>query len=269
MKVSIVTISFNQGQFLERTIRSVIEQDYPDLEYIVVDPGSTDGSRDIIELYRNRITHIVYEPDNGAADGLNRGFALATGAIYGFLNSDDILLPNAISDAVGYLKRRPNIDVISGNCLVIDSEDRVLRKAYSDKFTLRRYAYGASVLVQPSTFFRAVSFWKTGGFNIENRCAWDGELFVQMLEQGSQFARANKMWSGYRIHKTSITASAKMRSAAMQYHHRIFSRIIGREMRPLDKFIAVAYRLLKHGESPRGLYERLVHGPVYGRLSQK
>ena len=79
MKVSIVTISFNQAEYLERTLRSVIDQDYEDIEYIVVDPGSTDGSRTIIERYRTRITHILLEPDKGAADGLNKGFLFGNG----------------------------------------------------------------------------------------------------------------------------------------------------------------------------------------------
>ena len=74
-RVSIVTISFNQEKFLERTIRSVLAQDYPEIEYIVVDPGSTDGSRDIIERYRDRIAHVIFEPDKGPSDGLNKGFA--------------------------------------------------------------------------------------------------------------------------------------------------------------------------------------------------
>jgi len=90
MRVSIVTISYNQARFLEQAIRSVINQDYPDIEYIVVDPGSTDGSRGIIEKYQNRIDKIIFDPDEGPADGLNKGFAHATGDIFGFINADII-----------------------------------------------------------------------------------------------------------------------------------------------------------------------------------
>src|SRR6202171_6644991 len=99
-RVSIVTISFNQAPFLERAIRSVVEQDYPDIEYIVVDPGSTDGSRDIIERYRSRISQVIYEPDHGPADGLNKGFASATGDIFGSINADDAFLPGAVRGGV-------------------------------------------------------------------------------------------------------------------------------------------------------------------------
>ena len=112
MRVSIVTISFNQAEFLERAIRSVIEQDYPDVEYIVVDPGSTDGSREIIEKYRSRISKVILEPDTGPANGLNKGFAAATGEIFGYINADDAFLPKAsvIADptigAFGFLTQR-------------------------------------------------------------------------------------------------------------------------------------------------------------------
>ena len=90
MKLSIVTISFNQAKFLERAIRSVLDQSYPELEYIMVDVGSTDGSLDIIERYRSKIARIITEPDKGSADDLKKRFNLACGEIFGFLNSDDL-----------------------------------------------------------------------------------------------------------------------------------------------------------------------------------
>ena len=92
MRVSIVTISFNQAPYLERALQSVLTQSYPDVEYIVVDPGSSDGSREIIERYRSRLAGVVLEPDNGPADGLNREFAQASGEVFGHPNPDDVLL---------------------------------------------------------------------------------------------------------------------------------------------------------------------------------
>ena len=90
-KISIVTVSFNSAQYIEDGILSILEQGYPALEYIIVDGGSTDGTREIIDKYRDRITKIIYEPDNGPAEALNKGFKLATGEIMGWLNSDDRL----------------------------------------------------------------------------------------------------------------------------------------------------------------------------------
>ena len=125
MRVSIVTISYNQAEFLEKAIRSVIEQDYDDIEYIIVDPGSTDGSRDIIERYRSKIAKVIFEPDDGPADGLNKGFAHATGNLCGYLNADDAYLPGSISRVVAAFRCMPEADVICGHGYMVDAEGRV------------------------------------------------------------------------------------------------------------------------------------------------
>lgn len=265
MKVSIVTISYNQAEFLERTIQSVIQQNYDFIEYIVVDPGSTDNSRDIIERYRSRITKVIFEPDEGPADGLNKGFAHATGNIFGFLNSDDVLLPGAVARIVSYFSDYPDIDVVSGHAIIIDEQDRKIRKSYSDRFSLIRYAYGTGILIQPSTFFRSEIFRKTDGFNVENRTNWDGELFVDMRMQGARFALMNGFVSGYRLQSNSITASKKLDDGIKNYSKRIFQRIMGREMIPWDNALSVWFMLEKYIVNPRALYERLFHGPIYGR----
>jgi glycosyltransferase involved in cell wall biosynthesis len=263
-KVSIVTISFNQAEFLERAIRSVVEQDYPDIEYIVVDPGSTDGSRDIIERYRSRIARVIYEPDRGPADGLNKGFACATGDILAFLNSDDVLLSGAVRSAVAFLNSN-EVDVVSGHAMVIDAEDRKLRTAYSEAFSLKMYAYGACVLVQPSTFFTREIFERVQGFNVENKATWDGELWVDMGLLGARFALADEVWSGYRLHSQSITSSRKLRQQQQEGHQRMFRKILGRDSSDTDRLVARACRVRKHLRSPRALYERIVRGPISGR----
>lgn len=264
-KVSIVTISFNQAAFLERAILSVLEQNYPDIEYIVVDPGSSDGSRDVIERYRSRISQVLYDPDRGAADGLNHGFARATGDIFGFLNSDDVLLPGAVDGAVAFLNSH-NVDVVCAHGRVIDTQDRHLRIAYSDPFSLKMIAYGACVLVQPSTFFRRSAFERTQGFNIENKATWDGELWVDMALTGATFAVTNRVWSGYRLHSQSITSSKRLQDAIDHDQGRLFRKIIGREKRAMDRWVAEACRISKHLTGPRALYERVMRGPIYGRV---
>jgi glycosyltransferase involved in cell wall biosynthesis len=263
-KISIVTISFNQATFLERTVRSVVEQDYPNLEYIVVDPGSQDGSRDIIERYRSRIAQVIYEPDRGPADGLNKGFAHATGDIFGFLNSDDILLPGAIASAVAFLDSH-DVDAVSAHAAVIDAQDGQLRTAYSDPFSLRMVAYGACVLVQPSTFFRREAFGRTEGFNIDNKVSWDGELWIDMALAGARFAVTDQVWSGFRLHADSITSSKRLQEIMGQNNNRLFQKILGRDKRGSDRIVTEAFRLRKHLSGPRALYERIVRGPIYGR----
>lgn len=269
MKVSIVTISYNQVDFLERAIRSVVEQDYVDIEYIVVDPGSTDGSRDIIEHYRGRISQVIFERDQGPADGLNKGFAKATGEIFGFLNSDDILLPGSLSHVVSFFKAHPEVDVVSGHTIIIDEHDRQLRNSYSDRFSLTRYAYEAAVLMQPSTFFRADSFNKSARFNVSNRTNWDGELFVDMRLQGARFALMERFLSGYRLQPQSITSSKKFDDGIKVFHKTMFRKIMGRDPRKLDAVLSIYFRLLKHIANPRALYERLRKGKIYGRGSEQ
>ena len=242
MKFSIVTISFNQAEFLEQTIQSVLDQRLKDLEYIIVDPGSTDGSREIIERYRPHFARVILEPDKGAADGLNKGFACATGQLFGFLNSDDVLFPGALTAATDYLRANPQLDVVSGDCQIIDAEGRYLRKCYSDRFSLVHYAYGSSILIQPSTFFRAEAYRRTRGFNVENRSNWDGELFVDMARTGARFGRTRQVWSRYRVHERSITGTGRLDARIAAYRERMFRDIMGRAPHRADPIRAAAVR---------------------------
>lgn len=263
MRVSIVTISFNQAQFLERALLSVIEQDHDDVEYIVVDPGSNDGSRDIIERYRDKIATIIYESDKGPADGLNKGFAEAHGEIFGFLNSDDILEPGILSRVVQYFRTHPDVDVISGHSWVIDAEGDVKRRFFSDRYSLRMAAYGASILSQASTFFRADVFLRAGGFNIENRSNWDGELFIDMALSGARFNLVPESWSRFRVHREGITGSGKLDVLHKLYRERMFRKIMGREPNSLDRLLALGARLARKVLNPSDTIERLRHGPIY------
>ena len=140
-----------------------------DVEYIVVDPGSADNSREIIAKYADKISHIVFEPDAGPADGLNNGFRHATGQIFGFINADDKLNPGAISTIVRALTEHPKSDVVFGNGLELDSAGELLQRVWSTPWDLKAHAYRTAVTVQPATFFRAETFRKVGGFNIHNR----------------------------------------------------------------------------------------------------
>lgn len=268
MKFSIVTISFNQARFLEQAIRSVVEQDYPDIEYIVVDPGSTDGSRDIIERYQDRIAKVLFESDNGPADGLNKGFSVATGKIFGFLNSDDIFLPGAIQKAAHFFRLHPNLDVISGHSIILDEEGNIVRTSHSDPFSLRAVAYGSCVLMQASTFFKKDAFRLIRGFNVGNLSNWDGELFVDMALNGAKYGLVNDIWSGYRVHANSVTGSKNLDALINIYGLNIFKKIMGRDKRLYDNILSIGYRLAKHIKNPAGLYQRIAHGPIYGNISK-
>jgi glycosyltransferase involved in cell wall biosynthesis len=268
MKISIVTISFNQARFLEQAISSVLEQDHPNVEYLVVDPGSTDGSREIIERHRDRIDKIIFEPDRGPADGLNKGFAHAAGEVFGFLNSDDILEPGALSGAARYFETHPEVDVVSGHSWIIDADGRKKRRFYSDRFSLRMVAYGACILAQPSTFFRSEIFRRAGGFNIDNRSNWDAELFVDMVLAGARFALERELWSQYRVHDEGITGSGKLQALHQRHRERMFRKIMGRESHRWDALLAIGACYMRKIFNFSDTAERLRHGAIYHSTKQ-
>jgi len=260
MQVSIVTISFNQRRFLSDCLESVRAQGDAGLDYIVVDPGSNDGSRELIEDAGPLVTRRVFAKDDGPADGLNRGFALATGDVFGFLNADDVLLPGAVRRAKRFLEQNPQVDVVSGHGFVLDESGRVVRRAYSDAMDLRGYALGARVLLQQATFFRASAFRAVGGFNASNRLCWDGELFGDMAAAGLRFAITNEFLGGFRIHSTSLTGSKRLYDEFVDYRWRLFERYVGRPRRASDDVAAFVLRVLKHVREPRSLVARLLNG---------
>tara|TARA_Y100001970_G_C14164731_1_gene820611 strand:+ start:126 stop:911 length:786 start_codon:yes stop_codon:yes gene_type:complete len=207
-KITIVTISFNQARFLKQTIESVLSQKYENLEYIIVDPGSTDDSRNIIESYRNKISKIIYKRDSGPAEGLNNGFAQANGEIYGYLNSDDIMYPNTLNQ-VNSIFSKKNIDVLSAHGYVIDKNNMKKKKIFSKKMNYKDYLYGNCSFVQPSSFFKSSIFKKVGGFNINNNIAWDGELMFDFTKFNALFHVSQSYWSGFRIYDSSISGSTQ------------------------------------------------------------
>lgn len=262
MKISIVTLSFNQGQFLEDAMRSVVDQQGVDLDYIVVDPGSSDGSREIIERYDSQLGNAVLERDDGPADGLNRGFARATGDIYGFLNADDILRPGALAKVAQAFEQNPDADVISGHGHILDEKALPIRRMYSDRFSVWGYLYGGVVLLQQSTFFRARAFEQAGGFNPDNRTCWDGELWLDMALAGKRFHRANGFWSGFRVYGGSITSGihgdSDHRRAYERDRRRMFLKARGRLPGGLkDKGQRIAARVVKWGTNPVALSARV------------
>jgi glycosyltransferase involved in cell wall biosynthesis len=250
-RVSIVTISFNQAPYLERAILSVLQQGYENIDYIVVDPGSTDGSREIIERYRSRISKVILEPDKGPANGLNKGFAAATGEIYGYINSDDAFLPGAIGKAVAAMEARPSADVVFGHSFIVDENGKMVRRSRSVPFTVRGYAYGSVVVMQQSTFFRRKSFESVGGFNESNRVSWDAELLVDIALRGGRLEMVDEFWSIFAIYPASITGSGKYQQLALAEHVRVFQKITGLEYSRVNKTRFYLARLEKWVKNPR------------------
>jgi glycosyltransferase involved in cell wall biosynthesis len=242
-KISVVTISFNQREYLQEAIDSVLTQEYPTLDYIVVDPGSTDGSRELIESYRERLGEVVFEADQGAADGLNKGFRRASGDIFGFLNSDDVLLPGALSSVNQTLAENPECDIVMGNGYVVDAKGKYIRHIRAAGFTVDRYFYGGATWLQQATFFRRAAFERAGGFNANNRSCWDGELVLDMVRQGARIKYLNQDLALFRIHARSITGSKRHSEMMKADADRMFSLSRGRRWTAMDTIRGYLFRL--------------------------
>jgi glycosyltransferase involved in cell wall biosynthesis len=217
VKIGIVTLSYNQRKFLEEAIRSVSSISKRErLKYIVVDPGSTDGSQELIQRYREQIETMIFERDAGPSDGLNKGFAACKDCeILGYLNADDRFRPGILDWVLSYFEKQPHIDVLLGSIAIIDTiGTRSFRARVPDQLDLRRYAIDACNVFQQGTFFRRCLFEQTGGFNQQNRTCWDAELLVDLALAGGRFGRTKRILGEFRIHNESITGSGR---SAEQY----------------------------------------------------
>lgn len=263
MKISVVTISYNQARFLASCIESITTQEGP-WEHIIVDPGSTDGSRDIINNFSEHFSHIVFEKDNGPADGLNRGFTKATGDIYYYLNSDDIVFPESFAEARRIFSDNPHIDVIMGHGYVIDAKGKRRRRVWSDKVSKLALAFGGCISIQPATFIKAEAFNKTSGFNVANRSNWDGELIVDLYLTGANFLTVEHFWGGYRLYTESITGSGAMQERIREWGERRYQKVMAKTLPCYATFLRHVYRVKRMVERPRRILDWLHGGTVYG-----
>ena len=252
MKISIVTISFNQRAYLRTCIDSILNQKGCDLEYIVVDPGSTDGSRELIESYGERIVR-VFEPDAGPADGLNRGFACATGDIYGFINSDDYLLPGALAAVTAFFREHPANAFMTGHGFC-EVESGVRQRVYPNVLTRAVMLHRADILFQQSTFFPAALYRKAGGFNLGNGTCWDYELFLKFLLGGATHHVIERDLAVFRLHHGSISGSGRLEDRYFRDLDTIFEATLGRKRGGLDRVKTFWLRAMR--ELPRRLRPR-------------
>jgi glycosyltransferase involved in cell wall biosynthesis len=178
--ISIVTPSFNQAEFIEETILSVITQDYARREYLIFDGGSTDGTVDIIRRHADKVDYWVSEQDRGQSHAINKGFALASGDVLTWLNSDDVYLPGALSAVAECFQRQPEVDLVYGNFIYTDIHGRVLRR----RKVSPRISYDQLVfhdyLGQPAVFFRRSLLEQIGAVNESLNYSMDWELFLRM-----------------------------------------------------------------------------------------
>jgi glycosyltransferase involved in cell wall biosynthesis len=226
--VSIVTPSFNQGVFLEETILSVLQQDYPNLEYLIVDGGSSDDSRAIIEKYANlndpklgRIRWWVSEPDQGQTDAINKGFAHAQGEILAWLNSDDTYLPGAIGEAVAYLQSHLEAGMVYGDANLIDEHGDVIGKFPARQTDYQRLRRGFVHIPQQAAFFRASLWRQVGPLDPTFFFAMDYDLWVRLAGLAPLHYHP-RSWANFRLHSggKSVVADDRCWPEMLRVHYR-------------------------------------------------
>jgi glycosyltransferase involved in cell wall biosynthesis len=211
--VTIVTPSYNQGEFLEETIRSVLDQDYEPIEYLVLDGGSSDGSVEIIQRYEDRIAWWTSEPDEGQAQALNRGFARAQGVYLGWLCSDDTLLPGAIARLVAALEERRDVDLAYGDVHWTNADSETVSYGRARDLDADDLLRGGSLPVfQPASLWRR-SLWDAAGPLAEDLTyVLDTAFFLRAACVGS-WLRLPETLATYRVHPGSKTARVEVRKA--------------------------------------------------------
>ena len=218
-KITVVTPSYNQAQFLEETILSVIGQQYPNLEYIIMDGGSTDNSVEIIKKYEKHLTYWVSEKDNGQSAAINKGFGMATGEIMAWLNSDDMYLPGTLFYVVSKLNSTlPQI--VFGNCLHIRENTTLVTGSDVQGYHAKMNLILADYIIQPSSFWTRDIWLKTGALDESLVFSFDWDWFIRAKKGGGVFTPDVKYLSVYRIHgehKTGVGGKKRLQELASVY----------------------------------------------------
>jgi len=204
-KVTVVTPSFNQAEFLEQTIVSVLSQDYPALEYIIIDGGSADGSAEIIKRYSEKLAYWVSEKDSGQSEAINKGFSRATGEILCWLNSDDMLLPGALK-AIGHtFAKYPDTDIVSGYTIRTDARLRILYNHFVPRQRLWLGKRGVIYFSQQSTFWRRRLMGRSGLLDTSLHACMDMELFTRFLSVKPPIRHLRRFLAVWRVHEECKT----------------------------------------------------------------
>jgi glycosyltransferase involved in cell wall biosynthesis len=219
--VTIVTPSFNQANFLEETIRSVLSQDYPNLEYIIVDGRSSDGSLEIIERYADKLAWWVSEPDQGQTDAINKGFGRAQGEILAWLNSDDTYLPHAVSEAVAYLQAHSEAGMVYGDANLIDASDQIIGKFPARQTDYQRLRRGYVHIPQQAAFFRASLWRQVGPLDPSFYFAMDYDLWVRLAKL-APLHYYPRVWANFRLHQSgkSLISDDRCWPEMLRVHYR-------------------------------------------------
>jgi glycosyltransferase involved in cell wall biosynthesis len=205
-RISLVTPSCNQAAFLDQAIESVLSQEYPDLEYQVLDGGSTDGSAGIIRKHANRLYRFRSEPDGGQAAALAEGFRNSTGEVLGWLNSDDYLEPGSLLTVGSAFAEHPEVDLVYGDVRMVGPSGARLYVAHL-VLDLKVLAYESPFVAQPAMYWRRATYQRAGGIDASYRFAMDFDLVLRMLLQGARPLKLRRVLANFRVHPASKTGT--------------------------------------------------------------
>ena len=203
--ISIVIPSLNQGRFLERTILSVLNQNYPKCELVIIDGGSTDCTLEIITQYGKEIAYWISGKDAGQSDAINKGMRIATGDFIGWQNADDIYLPGAFREFGEVYREYPDYDIYYGNRYYIGEEDQIIGAKYLSKPSLYYYKYRGMILTNQTAFFSKNLVRKYGEVDLSLNYAMDNEFFLRAFLLGAKAKYVPRFWGAMRHHKWSKT----------------------------------------------------------------
>jgi len=236
-RITVVTPSYNQAAFLERTIRSVLDQGYQNLEYIIIDGGSTDGSVDIIRRYADRLAFWGSEPDRGQTDAINKGLRRATGEWVAWQNSDDIYYPGAFHDLAAAAAKHPQAGLIIGDMMLIDEHDSPLRDIRYVTPSYRALLAEGMLLANQASFWRRRIQTEIGLLDESMNYAFDYEWFLRLTEH-CRGAHVNRIWGALRRHGETKTSNH-----APRFAEEMVRILAGREMPRWRRWLYMLRRL--------------------------
>lgn len=246
-KITLIVPNYNSGAVIERCLTSIFTQDYPALELILADGGSTDQSIEIARAHRDKFAVFISEPDKGIADALNKGFAQASGEIFCWLAADDELAPGALARAAGILAARPEVDVVTGGCLRLFADGTsVVTTPPADLTDRIRFQ---NVIEQPSTFWRAGLHRRVGGIDQSLKLAFDWDLWGRFNDANARFEIVPDVLSHYHFSDDNLTSRSGEKTMKEMYE-------VVRRYGPGNGLTAEMYRFLFYNFDLHGVYDR-------------
>lgn len=251
-RVTVVTPSYNQVAYVGETMQSIHQQDHPDVEHIVVDGVSTDGSLEVIREYEDRAT-VISEPDRGQTDAINKGLRRATGEIVCWLNSDDYFMPGTLSAVAAYFRDHPDVMWLTGDCLIVDQDGKPIQQPVRwYKRVLRRfppavYLGVTNAVAQPGTFWRRELHERLGYLNEDLDYTMDYDWWLRLLSVGRPGA-TGRLMAGFRIHDESKSGSRyeqMFEEDFRTFRRHNSSRALSLVHRAHNALILAAYRRIK------------------------